>query len=86
MKFSSLFARRAVERVLAPPELEPGEHVLWEYPPGTPNKRLIFWVHGDNEFRLAVQCRLDAIGQHEPWLTKDQVREIIERIIALAKL
>ena len=83
MKFSSLFAQRAVERVLAPPQLEPGEHVLWERPP---NKRLTFRVLGEDEFQLNLQTRLDAVLQPEPYLTKDQVREIVNRIISLAKL
>jgi len=86
MKLSTLFAKHAVERVSAPPELESNEHVLWEHPPGAPNKRLTFQVHGENNFGLKIYTRLDAVGDIEPGLTRAQLREIIARIVSLAKL
>jgi hypothetical protein len=80
-RFPNLRGRR---RGLEPPPLEPGEHVLWENEQR--NKRFTFKVKSDNEFSLRIDTRMDAIGKDDPWLTKTQVRAIVEKIIALAKL
>jgi hypothetical protein len=74
----------AKARVLAPPPLEPNEHVLWEA--DDHRKRLTFKVRGPDQFAMVVTTRIDALGVDEPPLTKGQVREIVERIIFLAGL
>jgi hypothetical protein len=74
----------AKARVLAPPPLEPNEHVLWEA--DDHRKRLTFTVRGPDQFVLTVLGRIDTFGEDEKPLTKGEVREIVERIVFLAGL
>jgi hypothetical protein len=74
----------AKARVLAPPPLEPNEHLLWEA--ADHRKQLTFKVLGPDQFSMTVKTRLDALGAEERPLTKMDVREIVERIVFLAGL